>query len=277
MPEIGPRLDGKRALVTGGASGIGAATARLLTDLGARVVLADLDGAGAARAVAGTGALGHVAGDVALTQDADAMVAGARDLLGGLDLVFNSAGIGDDLVPAHRQDPDRWQHVLDVNLRGTWLICRAAGRHLLEQRSGAIVNVSSIVGLGAFPGRSAYGIAKAGVIHLTRTLACEWGPWGVRVNCIAPGYTRTPLVQDLLDRGIFDPGQIERRTPLGRMAQPAEMARAAAFLLSDWAGYVTGTVLPVDGGWSAYGAAGDVDRAVPVTGRGGGIGPATLP
>lgn len=264
MHDPGPKLDGKRALVTGGASGIGAATARLLTDLGARVVLTDLDGARAAQAVPETGAVGHVTGDVAVTRDADAMVEGARDLLGGLDLVFNSAGIGDDLVPVHRQDPDRWQHILDVNLRGTYLICRAAGRHLLEQRSGAIVNVSSIVGLGAFPGRSAYGVAKAGVIHLTKTLACEWGPAGVRVNCIAPAYTRTPMVQDLLDRKIFDPTNIERRTPLGRMAQPVEMARAAAFLLSDWASYVTGTVLPVDGGWAAYGAAGDVDKGPPV-------------
>lgn len=265
MHDTGPRLEGKRALVTGGASGIGAATARLLTDLGARVVLADRDGDRAAQAVPETGAVGHVTGDVSVTREAEAMVETAREMLGGLDLVFNSAGIGDDLVPVHQQDPDRWQHILDVNLRGTYLICRAAGRHLLAQRSGAIVNVSSIVGLGAFPGRSAYGVAKAGVIHLTKTLACEWGPAaGVRVNCIAPAYTCTPMVQDLLDRKIFDPTNIERRTPLGRMAESLEMARATAFLLSDWASYVTGIVMPVDGGWSAYGAAGDVDKGPPV-------------
>ncbi|GIL01363.1 MAG: hypothetical protein BroJett030_12620 [Alphaproteobacteria bacterium] len=257
-------LSGGRALVTGGASGIGAATARLLGELGARVVIADIDGAAARSALAETGAVGHVVGDVADAGAVEAMVAGAEDRLGGLDMVVNSAGIGDDLVPVHQQAPERWQRVVDVNLRGTYLVCRAAGRNMVARRSGAIVNVSSIVGLGAFPGRSAYGVAKAGVIHLTRTLACEWGPAGMRVNCIAPAYTMTPMVRSLLDRKVFDPAVIERRTPLGRLAQPEEMARAAAFLLSDWASYITGTVLPVDGGWSVYAAAGDVDKGPPL-------------
>jgi NAD(P)-dependent dehydrogenase (short-subunit alcohol dehydrogenase family) len=256
------RLDGKRALVTGGASGIGAATARLLAELGADVVIADIDADKARDALGATMARGHVAGDVSDHVDSERMVATATDMLGGLDLVFNSAGVGDDLVSVHAQDPQRWQRVVDINLRGTYLMCRAAGRVFLAQKSGSIVNVSSIVGLGAFPGRSAYGVAKAGVIHLTKTLACEWGAAGVRVNCIAPGYTRTPMVQALLERQVFDPGAIERRTPLGRLADPDEMARAACFLLSDWASYVTGVVLPGDGGWSVYGAAGDVDKGL---------------
>lgn len=249
---------GRKALVTGGASGIGESTAKLLVELGAEVVIADLDREKLDPALERTGATAHTAGDVADTAQAEQIVSEAAAALGGLDLVLNSAGIGDDLVPVHEQDPDRWQRVVDVNLRGTYLICRAAGRLMLERRRGAIVNVSSIVGLDAFPGRSAYGVAKAGVIHLTRTLACEWGHSGVRVNCIAPAYTRTPMVEDLLQRKIFDPTLIERRTPLGRLALPLEMAQASAFLLSDWATYITGAIVPVDGGWSAYGAAGDV-------------------
>lgn len=267
MPDPAPfRLDGRTALVTGGASGIGAETARLLAELGATVALADIDAEAARNALAAVGAAFHVTGDVADTQAVERMVDEAAARLGRLDMVFNSAGIGDDLVPVHKQDPDRWQRIVDVNLKGTYLICRAAGRHMIAQGSGSIVNVSSIVGLGAFPGRSAYGVAKAGVIHLTKTLACEWGPAGVRVNCIAPGYTRTPMVAALLERKVFDPGNIARRTPLGRLAEPFEMARTVAFLLSDWASYITGAVVPVDGGWSVYGAAGDVDKGTPVAG-----------
>lgn len=255
MPKID--FSGQTALVTGGASGIGEATARLLAELGAKVVLADLNGDELPAAMAGTGASGMVAGDVADRHDAERMVSTAA-ASGRLDMVFNCAGVGDDLVPIHEQDPDRWQRIVDINLRGTYLVCRAAGRFMLEARRGAIVNVSSIVGLDGFPGRSAYGVAKAGVIHLSKTLACEWGHAGIRVNAIAPAYTMTPMVRSLLERKAFDPTLLEGRTPLGRFGLPEEMAKAAAFLFSDWASYITGTVLPVDGGWSAYGAAGDV-------------------
>lgn len=251
-------LSGRRALVTGGASGIGEVTARMLVDLGASVVLADVNADALPDAEERTGAVGTVEGDVSSCAGVERMVDDAADMLGGIDLLFNSAGIGDDLVPVHEQSPERWLRVVDVNLKGTYLMCRAAGRLMVEQKRGSIVNVSSIVGLDAFPGRSAYGVAKAGVGHLTKTLACEWGNLGIRVNAIAPAYTRTPMVKSLLDRKIFDPTLIEKRTPLGRFAETEEMAKAACFLFSDWASYITGVVLPVDGGWSAYGAAGDV-------------------
>ena len=255
-----PPIDftGRKALVTGGASGIGEVTAKLLVELGATVALADINADALPAARDRTGAHATAVGDVAVEADAERMVAEAARALGGLDLVFNSAGIGDDLVPLHEQSTERWRRVFDVNFWGTLLVTRAAGRLMVARRGGAIVNVSSIVGLDAFPGRSAYGVAKAGIGHLTKTLACEWGQHDIRVNAIAPAYTKTAMVRDLLERKIFDPGLIERRTPLGRMAETEEMAKAAAFLLSDWASYITGVVLPVDGGWSAYGAAGDV-------------------
>ncbi|MGO4838725.1 SDR family NAD(P)-dependent oxidoreductase, partial [Rhizobiaceae sp. 2RAB30] len=208
------------------------------------MVIADLNAEALDDAARRIGASATVAGDVSNAADAEQMVAATLSALGGIDLLFNSAGVGDDLVPVHEQEPDRWQRVVDINLRGTYLMCRAAGRHMVAQRRGAIVNVSSIVGLDGFPGRSAYGVAKAGVVHLTKTLACEWGEAGIRVNAIAPAYTKTPMVRDLLDRKVFDPGTIERRTPLARLAESEEMARAAVFLLSGWASYITGVTLP---------------------------------
>jgi NAD(P)-dependent dehydrogenase (short-subunit alcohol dehydrogenase family) len=128
---------------------------------------------------------------------------------------------------------------------------------MLAQRSGAIVNLGSIAGLAGIPARNAYGAAKAGIVAMTRSLACEWARDGVRVNAVAPGYVATELVETLKRNGQMNLQAIERRTPMGRLAQPDEIARAISFLASDAASYITGTVLSVDGGWHAYGAAGD--------------------
>jgi NAD(P)-dependent dehydrogenase (short-subunit alcohol dehydrogenase family) len=255
-------LAGRKAFVTGGASGLGEAAAKLFTDLGAEVFICDINADGIDAAVARTGAKGAGIGDIASLPDVDRMVAEAVAALGSVDLVFNSAGIGDDLVPMIEQDPERWQRVIDVNLRGTYLVCRATGmRMIADNVAGSIVNVSSICGLGGFPRRTAYGAAKAAVGHFTRTLACEWGKHAIRVNCIAPGYIRTPMVADLLERKMFDEKPRVMRTPLERMGLPDEIARTAAFLMSDWASYITGAEIPVDGGWSAFGAVGDVASA----------------
>lgn len=258
-------MSGKVVLVTGGASGIGAATAQMLASLGAKVVIADRNAEALAEAKEPVGAVATVTGDVTQADDADRMVDDTVKALGRLDFLVHAAGIGDDHMPVHEQDPERWRQVVDVNLLGSYLMSRAAGKAMLAQRGGAIVMISSIVGMDAFPGRSAYGVAKAGVIHLTKTLGCEWGGSGVRVNCISPAYTRTPMVRSLLERKVFDPSLIERRTALGRFAEPEEMARAIIFLLSPWASYITGVNLPVDGGWSAYGAAGDVIKTPAVS------------
>jgi NAD(P)-dependent dehydrogenase (short-subunit alcohol dehydrogenase family) len=171
--------------------------------------------------------------------------------------VFHCAGVH-FAAKAVEQDIEDWQRVMDVNLRDTLLVCSAAARHMEKSRGGAMVAVSSIATCSGFPRRSAYGTSKAAVSYLTRCLATEWGEIGIRINCIAPGYVLTPMAQSIIDKGHSDAARIENRTPLGRFAQPDQIARAAAFLLSDWASYITGAELFIDGGWSAFGGSGAV-------------------
>jgi 3-oxoacyl-[acyl-carrier protein] reductase len=240
------------ALVTGGSRGIGAACAVALAEAGHDVGIGfvrDEAGAGdAVRAVEATGrrAVAHRA-DVSVEDEAAALVAAVEESLGDLDAVVLNAGITRDGL-ALRMDADRWRAVIDTNLTGAFFTARPALRGMLRRRAGSIVAVSSVVGLGGNAGQANYAAAKAGLIGLVRALARECGPRGVRVNAVAPGYVETDMTAEVLTPERRE--EILALTPLGRLGTPADVAGVVAFLCSPQAGYVTGAVLPIDGGLS---------------------------
>lgn len=252
-------LAGKRVLVTGAASGIGLETARLLAEEQAVLILMDRDQEALASISRELGAVASAGGDVTREQDCEAMVAAATAAAGGLDGLVHCAGVSDRVAKAFEIDIDEWQHIVDVTLRGTFLACRAAARVMMPQQRGSIVAMSSIRGLIGSPRRHAYGPAKTAVAMMAKNLACEWSLSGVRINAVAPGFIRTPMTDRLIAEGKLDEKLLTDRTPMGRLGAPAEIARATAYLLSDWSSYITGVTLPVDGGWVAYGGAGPVE------------------
>ncbi|KOF54413.1 short-chain dehydrogenase [Achromobacter sp. DMS1] len=248
-------LVGKSVVVTGGARGIGLATARAYARQGARVALLDLDEDALRSAVAGIAAQGGQAlACPASVADADAVeraFAQAEAAFGGLDVLVNNAGVSAN-KPTLEVTVDEWRRAVDINLTGVFLCAQAAGRRMVPRGEGCIINLASMYGVVAAPDRAAYCATKGAVVLLTETLAVEWGPAGVRVNALAPGYVETDLVRDLAARGRLDPERLRQRTPLRRLAQPGEMAELAVFLGSRQAAYINGHTLVADGGWSRY-------------------------
>jgi 3-oxoacyl-[acyl-carrier protein] reductase len=233
-------LEGRTALVTGGSRGIGQAIAAELANAGAKVVIGYRSGADEAEKVAGEIGGRAVQADVSNPEDAKRLV----DEAGEVEILVNNAGVTRDGLLARMSDED-WDVVIDTNLRGTFNTCRAVTRGMMKRRSGAIVNVSSIVGLHGNPGQTNYSASKAGIIGFTKALARELGSRGVRANVVAPGYISTRLTNEL-------PEELKQamlaNTPLGRFGDPEDVARTVRFLCSDAAAFVTGEVLLVDGG-----------------------------
>ena len=242
------RFEGKTALVTGGARGIGAATAERLASEGAHVVVADFDEAAATQTAERIG--GRAARcDVTSRADVEAAVAVAAES-GRLDILVTSAGIiRDNLL--HKMTDDDWEAVIATHLRGSFLAAQAAQARMVEQKSGAMVLVSSTSALGN-RGQANYSAAKAGIQGLTKTLAIELGRFGIRANCVAPGFIATAMTRQTADRlGVpFEDFQtaIAEQVPLQRVGQPEDVASVIAFLCSDDAAYVSGQVIYVRGG-----------------------------
>jgi NAD(P)-dependent dehydrogenase (short-subunit alcohol dehydrogenase family) len=238
----------KTALITGGAAGIGRATADLFASRGFKIIVADREAAD----TTGTN-LQSVQLDIT---DENSVLALFRDI-GPIDVLVNNAGIGDNHLRTVDQDIDHFRKVLDVHLSGTFLMAREAAKRMKSTGGGSIVNLSSIAGVVGLPRRNAYGAAKAGISMMTKSLACEWAADNIRVNAVAPGYTRTALVDRLIQDDRVDETAICKRTPMGRFMQPQEIAEAIWFLASPAASAITGVTLSVDGGWAAFGDFGD--------------------
>lgn len=243
---------GRTALVTGGASGIGLACAELLSERGARVVLADLDPARAGEAAAALGAhpLAFDVADRAAVAAAHAQLASENITV---DLLVNCAGIVQSPEPPDRLPIDDFRRVVAIDFEGTYHCCAEFGSAMARRGRGAIVNIASVAGMRSMP-LHAYSPAKAAVISLTECLAAEWGRSGVRVNCVSPGYTVTAALQQQIDLGLRDPEKLKHNSALGVLIAPADIARVIAFLLSDEAAVITGANLAADAGWLVAGS-----------------------
>lgn len=254
------RLENKVALVTGGGSGIGRATALLFAREGARVAVSDLDEAAALATVreveAAGGEAAPVVGDVSRAGDAERMVQSAVGVYGGLHILVNSAGItARNALPEGASAEEVWDRVIDVNLKGTYLVSRHAVPHMERAGGGSVVNLASIMALVGYPtvlggGFNPYAPSKGGVLQFTRSLAVEYAAKNVRVNCICPGFVMTSLTRSLSENPALSK-ELEGRHPMGRFARPEEIAYAALFLASDESSFVTGAALAVDGGYTA--------------------------
>lgn len=241
------RLRGTRAVVFGGGSGIGAATVKRLASEGSTVVIADR------RAVLESGAAPVYQCDIRVMTEVERVIRDVESDIGALDIVVNTVGIHSE-GSAQVTSEDQWADSLDVNLSGAFRIGRAALASMVPRRSGVIIHVASDAGLVAWPNQVAYSAAKGGLVHLTRAQAVDAAEYGIRVNCVCPSFTDTPMIWEWAAAQTDPKGAIAAAAamqPLGRLATPQDIAASIAFLVSGEAAFITGIALPVDGGISA--------------------------
>ena len=249
------QLAGKVALVTGGASGIGRATALTFAREGAKLIIADMNEDGGRQTVhmitENGGDATFVQVDVSNATEVEAMISKAVETYGRLDCAHNNAGVGTpSRVPTADYTEEQWDYVLRINLKGVWLCMKYEIPQMLKQGGGAIVNTASVAGLVGFPTSSAYVASKHGVVGLTKTAALEYARHGIRVNCVCPGYIETPMTE----RSRNDPERMAHMIasePIGRLGKPEEIAETVVWLCSDAASFVTGHTMTVDGGFVA--------------------------
>lgn len=250
------RLKGRTAIVTGSSRGIGKAIALRFAEEGANVVVNHLAGeAEGEKTLAEIRAKGveaiRVEADIGKSDDVRRLVGTALEKFGALDILVNNAGMGLTKPFATIQEHE-WERLMAVHLNGVFLATQLAGEAMRKRKSGSIINIASVAGKVALPLRVLYSTVEGGKIMFTSSLACEWAPWGIRVNAIAPGTILTDLVRRNFELGLLDGASVLQRTPLGRFGETNEIASVAAFLASDESSYLTGQTICVDGGWTSW-------------------------
>jgi NAD(P)-dependent dehydrogenase (short-subunit alcohol dehydrogenase family) len=250
------RLADKVAIVTGAGRGIGEAIATRLCGEGARVVISDIDLPAAQNVCARLNQDGRTnmafKANVGNKAEVEAMAKATVEAYGKIDILVNNAGLS--VVGASQDlEESRWRGGMDVMLNGVFFCSQAAGKQMIKQKYGKIVNIASVNGIVAFPERACYCAAKAGVMALTKVLGSEWAHYNINVNAVAPGYVETDLVKNLASQGTLDMSELASRTPMGRLAKSTEIADCVVFLASEESRYIEGQTIVVDGGWTAFG------------------------
>ena len=247
-------FSGRTALVTGGAGGIGSATARAFAQAGANVVVADIVDSGAAVAdaiVAAGGQATFIRCDVTQIADVESLVTQTVASYGALDFAFNNAGIEEEHARLGDSDEALFDRMMAINVKGVWACMRAELRIMQLQKRGVIINTASVAGLVGAPKHAIYGASKHAVIGLTKSAAAEYGRVGIRINAVCPGVIRTPMYERVVQQGLADEQSIRRLHPIGRIGEVDEVAGAVLWMCSEQAGFMTGHAMTVDGGMTA--------------------------